>query len=140
MLLPTSYLPQFEHLLSNIMPRKSPTKAKGMQSTPQDMSLSASNFASTEITKSYRDKFFEHIQVTFEHKFSMFDLPVFWPILPCYWMLLFVLTMSRQISDMIKYRYLPFNIGKQAKVPILTVFSCFWCCPQFRYFYQRNFV
>jgi hypothetical protein len=45
--------------------------------------------------------------------FSMFDVPVFWPILLCYWMVLFVLTMRRQIMHMIKYKYVPFNIGKQ---------------------------
>ncbi|PSS29441.1 Protein RER1B like [Actinidia chinensis var. chinensis] len=45
--------------------------------------------------------------------FSMFDVPVFWPILLCYWIVLFVLTMKRQIMHMIKYKYLPFNIGKQ---------------------------
>ncbi|KAL8540218.1 hypothetical protein ACS0TY_001700 [Phlomoides rotata] len=45
--------------------------------------------------------------------FSMFDVPVFWPILLFYWLVLFVLTMKRQIAHMIKYKYLPFNIGKQ---------------------------
>ncbi|KAG2705668.1 hypothetical protein I3760_05G066900 [Carya illinoinensis] len=45
--------------------------------------------------------------------FSMFDVPVFWPILLCYWIVLFVLTMRRQIAHMIKYKYIPFNIGKQ---------------------------
>lgn len=45
--------------------------------------------------------------------FSVFDVPVFWPILLCYWVVLFVLTMKRQIAHMIKYRYVPFNIGKQ---------------------------
>jgi hypothetical protein len=45
--------------------------------------------------------------------FSMFDVPVFWPILLFYWIVLFVLTMRRQIAHMIKYKYLPFNIGKQ---------------------------
>ncbi|TVU22311.1 hypothetical protein EJB05_31996, partial [Eragrostis curvula] len=44
--------------------------------------------------------------------FSVFDVPVFWPIL-CYWIVLFVLTMKRQIVHMIKYKYVPFNIGKQ---------------------------
>ncbi|CAF2032912.1 unnamed protein product [Brassica oleracea] len=39
--------------------------------------------------------------------FSLFDVPVFWPIL------LFVLTMRRQISHMIKYKYIPFSFGKQ---------------------------
>ncbi|CAI9304051.1 unnamed protein product [Lactuca saligna] len=45
--------------------------------------------------------------------FSMFDVPVFWPILLCYWFVLFALTMKRQIMHMVKYRYVPFNIGKQ---------------------------
>ncbi|XP_015570720.3 protein RER1A [Ricinus communis] len=45
--------------------------------------------------------------------FSMFDVPVFWPILLCYWIVLFVLTMRRQIAHMIKYKYIPFSIGKQ---------------------------
>ncbi|XP_052195359.1 protein RER1A-like [Diospyros lotus] len=45
--------------------------------------------------------------------FSMFDVPVFWPILLCYWIVLFILTMKRQIVHMIKYRYIPFSIGKQ---------------------------
>ncbi|KAJ6805384.1 putative protein RER1A [Iris pallida] len=45
--------------------------------------------------------------------FSIFDVPVFWPILVFYWIVLFVLTMRRQIMHMIKYRYVPFNIGKQ---------------------------
>ncbi|KAG4160549.1 hypothetical protein ERO13_D01G004450v2 [Gossypium hirsutum] len=37
--------------------------------------------------------------------FSVFDVPVFWPILLCYWIVLFVLTMRRQITHMIKYKY-----------------------------------
>lgn len=45
--------------------------------------------------------------------FSLFDVPVFWPILLCYWIVLFVLTMKRQIMHMIKYKYIPFNLGKQ---------------------------
>ncbi|CAA6671259.1 unnamed protein product [Spirodela intermedia] len=45
--------------------------------------------------------------------FSVFDVPVFWPILLCYWIVLFVLTMKRQILHMIKYKYLPFDLGKK---------------------------
>ncbi|XP_018464645.2 protein RER1B, partial [Raphanus sativus] len=45
--------------------------------------------------------------------FSVFDVPVFWPILLCYWVVLFFLTMRRQISHMIKHKYIPFTIGKQ---------------------------
>ncbi|KAJ8637829.1 hypothetical protein MRB53_012096 [Persea americana] len=45
--------------------------------------------------------------------FVVFDVPVFWPILLFYWLMLFVLTMKRQIKHMIKYRYVPFSFGKQ---------------------------
>ncbi len=44
--------------------------------------------------------------------FPFFDIPVFWPILLTYWLLLFFLTMRNQIAHMIKYRYLPFSWGK----------------------------
>mmetsp|Transcript_14086 Transcript_14086/g.17463 ORF Transcript_14086/g.17463 Transcript_14086/m.17463 type:complete len:192 (-) Transcript_14086:1167-1742(-) len=44
--------------------------------------------------------------------FRMFDIPVFWPILLIYWMVLFFLTMKRQILHMIKYRYVPWSTGK----------------------------
>ncbi len=37
--------------------------------------------------------------------FSIFDVPVFWPILLLYWFALFYVTMSRQIRHMIKYRW-----------------------------------
>ncbi|KAK9073393.1 hypothetical protein SSX86_007717 [Deinandra increscens subsp. villosa] len=45
--------------------------------------------------------------------FSMFDVPVFWPILLFYWLVLFISTMKRQIMHMIKYRYVPFTFGKR---------------------------
>ncbi|GAB4853882.1 Protein rer1b [Ancistrocladus abbreviatus] len=45
--------------------------------------------------------------------FSAFDVPVFWPILLCYWFVLFALTMKRQIAHMMKYKYVPFSFGKQ---------------------------
>ncbi|KAK9113084.1 hypothetical protein Scep_020603 [Stephania cephalantha] len=48
--------------------------------------------------------------------FSVFDVPVFWPILLCYWVVLFVLTMKRQILHMIKYKYIPFSLGKQVSL------------------------
>jgi len=44
--------------------------------------------------------------------FKVFDLPVFWPVLVIYWLILFGLTMRRQIQHMIKYRYVPFTTGK----------------------------
>ncbi|KAF9572202.1 hypothetical protein EC968_010139 [Mortierella alpina] len=46
--------------------------------------------------------------------FRIFDIPVFWPILLVYFCILFTLTMKRQIRHMIKYRYIPFNIGKKS--------------------------
>jgi hypothetical protein len=45
--------------------------------------------------------------------FSIFDVPVFWPILLFYWVVLFTVTMKRQILHMLKYRYVPFTFGKQ---------------------------
>ena len=61
--------------------------------------------------------------------FSVFDLPVFWPVLVMYWIILFALTseslleqfciltltffaVRRQIQHMVKYRYVPFSMGK----------------------------
>lgn len=43
----------------------------------------------------------------------MFDLPVYWPILLAYFILLFVLTMKDRVKHMIKHKYIPFSIGKQ---------------------------
>ncbi|PJF17778.1 hypothetical protein PSACC_02415 [Paramicrosporidium saccamoebae] len=45
--------------------------------------------------------------------FPALDLPVFWPILLFYFITLTVLTMRRQIAHMIKYKYVPFDIGKK---------------------------
>lgn len=45
--------------------------------------------------------------------FDVFDVPVFWPILFFYFVVLFTLTMKRQIRHMIKYKYVPFSFGKQ---------------------------
>ncbi|XP_057500011.1 protein RER1A-like isoform X1 [Actinidia eriantha] len=45
--------------------------------------------------------------------FSIFNVPVFWPILLFYWVILFTITMKRQILHMVKYRYVPFSFGKQ---------------------------
>lgn len=42
------------------------------------------------------------------------DIPVYWPILLVYFFVLFGLTMRRQIQHMIKYRYIPFDLGRKA--------------------------
>ena len=42
-----------------------------------------------------------------------FDLPVFWPLLLFYFVLIFILVMRRQILHMIKYKYLPWDTGKK---------------------------
>eukprot|EP01138_Halocafeteria_seosinensis_P013391 gb/GECG01013677.1/.p1 GENE.gb/GECG01013677.1/~~gb/GECG01013677.1/.p1 ORF type:complete len:172 (+),score=10.51 gb/GECG01013677.1/:1-516(+) len=45
--------------------------------------------------------------------FSVFDIPVFWPVLVAYFLVLFGFTMKKQIAHMIRYRYLPFDWGKK---------------------------
>jgi len=44
--------------------------------------------------------------------FSIFDVPVFWPILVIYFFMLFFFTMKRQIMHMYKYKYVPLSWGK----------------------------
>lgn len=44
--------------------------------------------------------------------FDAFNIPVFWPILVMYFIILFVITMKRQIRHMIKHRYVPWSHGK----------------------------
>jgi hypothetical protein len=44
--------------------------------------------------------------------FDLFNIPVFWPILVIYFIILFTVTMKKQIRHMIKYKYLPFTHGK----------------------------
>ena len=45
--------------------------------------------------------------------FSLFDVPVFWPILLLYFFVLFFMTMKRQIMHMYKHKYVPISFGKQ---------------------------
>lgn len=45
--------------------------------------------------------------------FPFFDIPVFWPILLMYWLLLVGMTMKKQIKHMLKHKYLPFTTGKK---------------------------
>jgi len=52
---------------------------------------------------------------TFLTFFSVFDIPVYWPILVLYFCVLFVLTMRRQLQHMIKYRYVPFDWGRKVR-------------------------
>ena len=60
--------------------------------------------------------------------FPAFDVPVFWPILLCYWIVLFVLTMKRQIAHMIKHKYIPFSVGKQVGLALyLQLFVLYLC-------------
>mmetsp|Transcript_3925 Transcript_3925/g.5160 ORF Transcript_3925/g.5160 Transcript_3925/m.5160 type:complete len:198 (+) Transcript_3925:168-761(+) len=44
--------------------------------------------------------------------FSVFDVPVFWPILLLYFFVLFFMTMKRQIMHMWKHKYVPISFGK----------------------------
>eukprot|EP00996_Jenningsia_fusiforme_P003469 NODE_4266_length_835_cov_46.291349_g3940_i0.p1 GENE.NODE_4266_length_835_cov_46.291349_g3940_i0~~NODE_4266_length_835_cov_46.291349_g3940_i0.p1 ORF type:complete len:176 (+),score=39.60 NODE_4266_length_835_cov_46.291349_g3940_i0:94-621(+) len=41
-----------------------------------------------------------------------FDVPVFWPVLLMYFILLFVLTMKQRIQHMIRHRYVPITLSK----------------------------
>lgn len=43
--------------------------------------------------------------------FPVFDVPVFWPVLVFYFVLLFVATMRRQWLDMKRLKYVPWDIG-----------------------------
>jgi hypothetical protein len=44
--------------------------------------------------------------------FSVFDVPVFWPILLLYFFVLFFMTMRKQIAHMYKHKYVPISFGK----------------------------
>lgn len=44
--------------------------------------------------------------------FEFLDLPVFWPILVVYFIVLFSFSMKKQIQHMVKYHYVPLDIGK----------------------------
>ncbi|GAA6007081.1 hypothetical protein JCM11491_001502 [Sporobolomyces phaffii] len=46
--------------------------------------------------------------------FSVFDVPVFWPILVFYFCILTFITLKRQVGHMRKYKYLPFDIGRKS--------------------------
>jgi hypothetical protein len=52
--------------------------------------------------------------------FSFLDLPVFWPILLMYFVILTVIQLKARIRHMIKHRYVPFSLGKP-KYPGKTV-------------------
>lgn len=43
---------------------------------------------------------------------SALDVPVFWPILLLYFLLLFVSTLKQRVQHMIRHRYLPVSLGK----------------------------
>ena len=47
--------------------------------------------------------------------FSIFDIPVFWPILLLYFIVLLTITMKRQIEHMVKYSYIPCDCFKKKK-------------------------
>ncbi|KAK0543776.1 hypothetical protein OC861_006586 [Tilletia horrida] len=43
------------------------------------------------------------------------DIPVYWPILLVYFLILFAITMRKQIQHMIKYKYVPFDLGRKTR-------------------------
>jgi hypothetical protein len=44
--------------------------------------------------------------------YEAFNIPVFWPLLLIYFLIIFFFTMRKQIGHMIKYNYLPWDAGK----------------------------
>ena len=54
--------------------------------------------------------FMVSIPMTF---FEAFNIPVFWPLLLVYFILIIFLIMKKQIKHMIKYKYLPWDTGKK---------------------------
>lgn len=44
--------------------------------------------------------------------FSIFDIPVFWPILVLYFVILFATQMGHRIKHMLKHKYVPWSAGK----------------------------
>jgi len=51
--------------------------------------------------------------------FQALNLPVFWPILVMYFILLAILTMKDRIKHMIKYNYVPWTTGKKKPQSLL---------------------
>ncbi|ORM42211.1 Protein RER1 [Babesia sp. Xinjiang] len=47
-------------------------------------------------------------------RFEFLDVPVFWPLLVIYFIMLFATTMRQQLENMIKYKYVPFSFGKKS--------------------------
>lgn len=45
--------------------------------------------------------------------FKIFDVPVFWPVLVFYFVMLFMATMRRQWLDMRRLKYVPWDIGSK---------------------------
>ena len=45
--------------------------------------------------------------------FEAFNIPIFWPLLLVYFIMIFFLIMRKQIKHMIKYHYLPWDSGKK---------------------------
>uniref|UniRef100_A0A7S1TKE0 Protein RER1 n=1 Tax=Compsopogon caeruleus TaxID=31354 RepID=A0A7S1TKE0_9RHOD len=41
------------------------------------------------------------------------DIPVYWPVLLFYFIILFVATMRRQLQDMKRFKYVPWDLGKK---------------------------
>jgi hypothetical protein len=53
--------------------------------------------------------------------FGILDIPVFWPILVIYFVVLTTLTLKKQIQHMIRHRYVPFSFGKKQYVKRTSV-------------------
>lgn len=56
---------------------------------------------------------------------EIFNLPVFWPVLVVYWLILVFLTMRRQIQSMIKYRYVGMLSREESRLACLVLTPVF---------------
>src|SRR3989338_9902291 len=62
--------------------------------------------------KVWRSMFQVVVIAFFATFFSIFDLPVFWPILLLYFVLFFVTQMAGRIQHMMRHKYVPWNANK----------------------------
>ena len=76
--------------------------------------LSEKNFWSAPRPLTRRFRSFAAVFLSLVFSFTPLDIPVFWPILLIYFVVLLILTMQSQIKHMIQHRYVPFDFGKRS--------------------------
>ncbi|EPY41968.1 rer1 family-like protein [Angomonas deanei] len=69
----------------------------------------------------WHDMFRAVLIALFLTMFNFLDIPVFWPILVIYFILLFSIQMGGRVKHMIKHGYVPWDKGKPKFVPKTNV-------------------